>query len=208
MVLKFVREQSMSIESILNALCKLSTIHSIAALSKFLRLPLVINEYKIIKGKIDINEFREYTNHELMSFYMPISGNLLGSAFLIHSSDSAKKLCDLICQRDQHTTCFNEDDKSALSEVTNILVGNFLSCFSQTLQLNILIHHVAIFDRGEFGEILSRSLKIKRNKRKSIIFYMNYAYQDIKSSLFLSFDERQLNLALNEVSIGGYKEAI
>ncbi len=101
--------------------------------------------------------------------YLPITGDIKGAALLIFPEETAFTLCDLLVKRKLGTTRrLSGLDKSALKEMGNILCGNYLAVFSNTLQVKI-IEHIPSFSFDMFGAVISQIITNCAQKVKTVL---------------------------------------
>lgn len=181
----------MQFDTTLNEICKISIMKSIASLSRFLQRPIGIDiEAITIKPIIDMDLFRQdYTVRA--NTFTPIKGDVSGVILLNYPRQSALEICDLVLNKPQgQTSNFYEIEISALLEIANVCVGNFLSAFSDALQLQALNHQISIFDCNlpsvineqvfnyfpdYFDDYIKMNLTFKLNSAKgNLIVLLNY----------------------------------
>lgn len=92
----------------------------------------------------------------VISIYLPIKVGLSGSSALILHQKDALIFSDLLMKREPgKTTALAEFDKSALKEVGNIILGNYLALLSNTLKTEI-IEGMPNYSQGMLGAILEQ----------------------------------------------------
>lgn len=90
-----------------------------------------------------------------VGIYLPISGEIKGSALLVISRETAFVLSDILFKRKEGSTRkLTRLDKAALKEVGNIICGQYLTVFSNMLGIK-LIEHIPNFSCSIFGSIIS-----------------------------------------------------
>ncbi|TAK74124.1 MAG: hypothetical protein EPO11_07370 [Gammaproteobacteria bacterium] len=184
----------MKFDGIFNEICKVSTMKATAALSKFLHIPLEI-EMKL--DKISLSEgidFFEDSDEMTVSLFLPITGRLSGFSFLFYPKPFALTICDILFNRAPgNTRELTELEISALSETANIALGNFLTTFSQSLQTDLLIHHVAVFNCAPLN-IIHHQMKntIQQKMEEAIQIKFDFSFIDLKGNFTIIFDQTEI----------------
>lgn len=192
----------MQLDLAFNEICKISAIKATTALSKFLQIPVGMNIKPVEVSKIKESEFLENPTEKTVNIYAPITGNLPGSSFFLYTTESALQLCDVLFHRKQGSTqAFMEPEKSALSEVTNIVIGNFLDAFAQALQMDFLMHRSAIFDCGSFKATVDHLPGITEQIKTAVVkISFGFQHIDIKGWVLIFFDEKKMRTALEKIA--------
>jgi chemotaxis protein CheY-P-specific phosphatase CheC len=192
----------MQFANMLNEICKVSMIKATTALSRFLQTPLGVDIKPVeIKQLDDINIFNDVTENTV-NIFLPITGNLTGVSFFRYTKQSALSLCDILFHRtDGSTKTFSEPEISALSEVANIVMGNFLTPFAQSLQMESLMHRSAVFDCGSFDTAVTSKMQKFTDKTDEALLNISFDFQQasIQGYVLIIFDEEKINTMLNKV---------
>lgn len=200
----------------LNEVCRIATTHSIATLSKFLQTPIGVNISLIESVSVDTDVFLSPTSESVVSLYLSIKGNIAGAAVVYFTEKNAMIVCDKLLSKPIGTTCeLDTLSVSALSELANILVGNFLMSFAQCLQIDLLLHHVSIF---EILSIPKLNQKIFANSKpwcgtggvkfsfnlqtRNSTMHVNFLFEQAK--LFSVIDQFVRNERDFDLAFGGY----
>lgn len=199
----------MDIDDMLNGACRISAINSVSALSKFLKKPIAIDGYSVYKGPIKMAELNENFKGKIVSLYFPINGNLSGSSFAFYTDSSAKMMCNLLIEngmKDKENNDLVDENISALAEISNIILGNFLTSFSQILGISFLIHQVAIVDCGYVNDILSKVLQSNKIDTSLLMFCVTFSYKEMRSCLLIMFNEKILSDVIDKFSADHSKD--
>lgn len=192
----------MQLDTTLNEICKLSIIKATTALSKFLQIPLGVDMKPVeIKQLEDISVFND-SKENTVNIFMPIIGNLAGCSFFCYTKESALLLCDVLFNRKEGSTQnFTDPEISALSEVANIVIGNFLTPFAKSLQMDFLMHRSAIFDCAPFNTTLNNQFPTNNNKDTHLInISFDFQQTKIQGYVLIVFDERKISSVLKNIS--------
>lgn len=189
--------------NLLNEICEASAMKATAALSKFLKTPIGI-DVKPIEMK-QPNEIGLFLDPEelFVKLFVPITGNLSGYSFFLYPTKSALLICDqLFHKEDGETQSFTEIEKSGLTEVANIVIGNFLTAFAKSLHKKFIMHRSADFTIGSFTHIYDQiQATFPQSMRSDIIIKISFEYQhtNIKGYVVLVFEAEQINIAFKEM---------
>ena len=135
--------------------------------------------------------------------YLPITGAVKGATLLVFPRETSFKLSDLLVKREPGTTRrLSEIDKSALKEVGNILSGNYLTIFSNKLQIKI-IEHIPQFSFDMFGAITSQILaKFALEVKKALCIEIELIFKPLKliGYLFILFRPEEIDAILRSLN--------
>lgn len=195
----------MVFKELLNEICKVSTMKATNALSEFLNTPVAIEMKPIQIMHIDqINLFMD-PNEKAVSLYLEINGDLKGASLLLWSQKSAHAMCDALFYKPKSDegAAFRDEEIAALAEVANVVVGNFLTSFAQSLQLDKLMHRSAIFDSAEFGEIKQKLITELEKKMAEVVVDISFSFQHIyiKGFIIFIFEKESINDNLKKISV-------
>jgi chemotaxis protein CheY-P-specific phosphatase CheC len=118
---------------------------------------------------------------------------------LIYPEKSAFAICDVMFHRKEgDTKSFDELEISALTEVANIVIGNFLTSFATPLQIESMMHRAAHFNRNEFSDFMNDiSVSLSENVHDGIVVEIAFHFQNIKIqglAIFLFNEKNIMNL--------------
>jgi chemotaxis protein CheY-P-specific phosphatase CheC len=127
----------MEFNEVLNEICKVSAIKATGALSKFLHAPVGIELKPVEVKHIDEITLLMKDDENIVILSLPITNNLQGSCYFIYSHQAALSLCDeLFSHPDGTTKSFDVAEISALAEISNIVIGVFLTSLANSLQMD------------------------------------------------------------------------
>ena len=192
----------MQFREMLNDICQVSAIQATTALSKFLQTPV-----GVYVKPVELTKMKEMTKNEdesTLNFFLPIMGNLAGVSFFLYTQKAALSLCDIMFKKTDGTThSIKENEISALSEVANIVIGNFLTAFSQSLQMDFLMHKSAIFEHASFTNTFNERMPVMIEKMGDEVIKIAFGFHhvNINGHVVVMFDEENLNSLLKKISI-------
>lgn len=173
------------------------------ALSKFLKIPVGLDMKLVeISDFEDINLIDDGQN-KMVSIFLPITGALSGASFFLYSPQSALSLCDVLFHRKEGSSKnIVEPEISALSEVANIVIGNFLTTFAQSLQVDMLMHRSPVFDWAPFDVTLKKRLPALTEKMRQAVLSISFGFQhvNIQGYVIIMFVEEEVKIILKNVS--------
>ena len=194
--------QQMKFE-MLNEITKFAAIKATGALSKILELPIGVDIIPVEKKRLDEIQTTMKAEEKIVGLTVPIMDPLPGTCLLIYPETAALSICDTMFHRKEgETKKFNEMEVSALTEIANIVIGNFLTSFAIPLQIDALLHRAARFNRNNFADFFEEiSVGLAENIENGLIVELAFYFQHIKIhgiAIFL-FDEKSIAAALNKV---------
>lgn len=181
----------------LNEIARHATLKSASTLSKYFDVPIGID---IIPTQVkQLNEIRTMmTSHRnIIASSMPLGGKVNGTSLFIFTEESALAVCDKILpSTDSVFRQFTQIEQSALSQVRNVIIDNFLTVFSTPLQIEIEKVQVPEFYKTDFSNFFESSLapldkKIEEGQVINIAFH----FKNLKIfglAIFL-FHEKEVN---------------
>ena len=193
----------MQFGDMLNEICKVSAIKATTALAKFLQTPLAVNSTLVEVGQVQDIDVLDDATQDTVNIFSPITGSLSGASFFVFSKQSALSLCDVLFNRaDRSTLKFSVPEISALDEVVNIAIGNFLTPFAKSLQLDFLMHQAAVFDCGPLNTKLNEvmSTKINDNDQNFLKISFEFKHVNIHGYVLIVFDEGKVNTILKNLT--------
>lgn len=191
-------------DNTLNDICKSSMLNATKALSKVVQTPIGLHIKSIEVNHIDdINKLMK-GDKTVVTLSSPITGKLKGASFLIYTKETAFTICDILLNRTSGITKKLSDlEISALSEVANIVFGNFLTSFAHSLQIDILVHQAATFYCAPFSELYAQILRMLSKNVKHPFFKISFDFQHskLKGYIIIVFDEKIIHAALKKIGI-------
>ena len=111
---------------------------------------------------------------------LPITGDVHGTSLLIFPRDTALSLCDLLLERPPGTTRnLSELDASALKEVGNIIVGNYLTVLANRLQIRI-IEHIPSLSTDMFGAVVDQlTSQLAQRVERAIVLEVHFRLEAV-----------------------------
>jgi chemotaxis protein CheC len=187
-------------------ICKASTMKAASALSKFLKTPLKVDIKPIETESVEKIHLPSHLDEHVICLYVPIHGSLIqGGSSLILSQNSAFALCDILLNRHEgDTTKINDLEESALKEIANIILGNFLTPFAQSLLTATMMHSTAIYKNDSSSAVIKQtrsmlSESIKQDSATNIAFA--YELAKIKGDINIVFESGTLNSLLKSAMV-------
>jgi chemotaxis protein CheC len=154
-----------------------------------------------------IEELQEETGEEkvVVGIYLPLSGDLQGSALLTFPMETALPLSDLLVRRKVSTAReLSELDKSALKEVGNILVGSYLTVLANRLQIKV-IEGLPYLSIDMLGALMEQAVaETAQHSEKVLVVEVTFRFEaaEIKGQLILALLAEEL-----EALVGSLKSS-
>jgi len=189
----------------LNDIAKMAALKATSALSKMLDFPIGVDIFPIqTKILSDIN-FIMGSGERIAGMSLPIVGPLPGVFLLIFKEAGAYSICDAMFHRDDGATQkFGEMEVSALTEVANIVVGNFLTSFAFPLKIDSLMHRAAHFCQDDFTSFMEETTSALDKKiTEGMVVEIAFHFQHVKIqglAVFL-FDEKEIAKIIDRVKV-------
>ncbi len=131
--------------------------------------------------------------------YVPLSGDIAGSALLVLPGESAATLCDVMVGREPGTTRkLTKLDESALEEVGNIVTCSYAAVMSNQLQANVT-EYPPVIQTSMFGALLEQCVtNVAQSAETALVVELNLAFRDVTISAYflLLFEAVQLEAIL------------
>jgi len=189
---------------VLNEISIVAAMRATTALSKFLEIPFVVDMNPIeIKNINEIDSFDDHVASEskTVNLYIPIlfGNNMSGASYFVFTPKDALLLCDILLNKEEGTTQqFNEIEKSALLEVANIVIGNFLTFFANSLQMNFIMHCSGEFYYSLFSLLVEQQLPmLAKNIEKYVVkLCFNFRFNCMKGYVVIIFDKDKIDALL------------
>ncbi len=179
----------------LDTLLKLVEVSKVAALKASSSLSKLINQpvdVDILPAKIlshDSNPLYTKEDDMVVGINILLSGELQGTAILFFSKTADLRLCDVLLKRKEgESKIFTETEMSALTEIANIVIGNFMGSFAHPLKLNSVLHHVPDFRFDSYNHLIEKvvlDMNLKVNDK--FLVEIIIAFQNLKIRGFLVF---------------------
>jgi chemotaxis protein CheC len=140
---------------------------------------------------------------ELVSgVYVPITGEIPGSALLILPPQSTFYLSDLMVGREEGATKkLTKLDESALEEVGNIIACSYIGVLGNRLQAE-LIENPPVFQSAVFGALLQQSItNFAQRASKALTVEIQFVFKEkkIRAYLLLLFGSEALEAILKSL---------
>jgi chemotaxis protein CheC len=195
-----MEEFQMQFENTLQEICKASAMKAAAAMSKFLKTPLKIDIKPIKIDSIQNIDLPNHFNESTVGLFVPIDSTIKGGSLMISSKKSALATCDLMLSRTEgHTNNITEVEESALKELANIALGNFLAPFAHSLLLGSLLHKPATYEYNTSNVIINHTRTILSDTiGKNAVLNISFSYEhaNIKGDVNIVLDEQKINSLL------------
>lgn len=173
----------------LNEVSKAAALKASASLSKLIEQPVGV--YIAPAMVLGSDEFPSLTKPEdcVVSITAKLSGDLRGLSLMLFPKETALILCDMLLRRkESETENFDALEVSALTEIANILFGNFLTPFAHPLKIETLMHHVPNF-KCETFEITNNLInqELSKNVQDNLLVEIMISLNYLKVKGFLIF---------------------
>lgn len=178
----------------LNEISKVAAVKAASALSKFLAFPVGIDVELIETKKIDEISFLMPAAETVVGINVPLLGSLHGASLLVYPEEAAFAMCDALFHRKGgETQQFAEAEISALTEVANIVIGNFLTSFAMPLKIEPLMHKVADFHCSRFSKFITLiTSSLSKIIKEGVVLEILFHFHQIKitgTGIFLINEE-------------------
>lgn len=171
----------------INEASKMAAVKASSALSKLIQQPVGVAISPAITLQGEGLPLHDGAEEKMVGITVPLSGDLQGLSLMFFTQGSALALCDILLKRDEHETKkFDEMEISALTEVANIVIGNFLGPFAHPFQLDKLMHHIPKFNCDTYQDLLTRihsSLNEKIQERLLVEILITLQHLKVRSFL-------------------------
>lgn len=168
---------------------------------------LISKEVKVSFVKYEVADAKKIipligSENMVVSIYLPIKVGLKGSSAVILYQKDALILSDLLMKREPgKTTALAEFDKSALKEVGNIILGNYLAILSNTLKTEV-IEGMPNYSQGMLGAILEQIAGDTAEEfSKALIVEVQFEIQPLilKGYLYILLEADKINELVSKV---------
>jgi len=154
-------------------------------------------EFKDIENLISYIEEKKLT----VNILLDITGDMDGDALLVFPKKSALAMCDLLNEKPVGTTTrLSKIDRDCIKEAGNVVLGNYMSVFSNRLNIRLL-WGIPSFVYGRFELILGRELKKLAQKIKdALILEILFDFDPIviRGYLLVIFSAKKIKKMLKE----------
>lgn len=188
----------------LDEISRMAAVKASAALSKTIQYPVGVDVSPAVE--LEKNELPKWMagDDSLVAMTVPITGDLNGVAVMTFAPDVAMALCDLIYQKKiGDTKTFSEMEQSALTELANIVIGNFLELFAYPLQLDSVMHRAPSFKCDKYVNIkehIELAMKNNINQGAMIELVINLNHTKIKGFFIIVLGTSEVNQAISQMS--------
>ena len=181
---------------------KVAAIQASAALSKLINLPVGVDISPANTMRLeDLHPFMN-PEEEVIGITAKLSGNLTGMSLLFFPRETALKFCDLLLKNKEKTSVsFSELEISALTEVANIVIGNFLWPFAFPLKLESVIHHAPEFMMDNYKNMIHHfavTLNMHIHERMMVEIGITLQHFQLKGYLVFMFGMKEMKKALEQ----------
>jgi len=175
-----------------------------AALSKLIDRPVEVAISKANVKKVENISPLIGIEDVVAGIYLPVTGDIKGTALLIFPQETAFILSDLLVKRPPGTTRkLTPLDESALKEVGNIISGNYLTVLSNTLQIKI-VEHMPNFSFDMFGAIVSQVItRFAQKTEKALIIEIEFTFkpETLQGYFLLLFNVEQFDAIFSSIEV-------
>ena len=193
----------MQFNNALQEICNTSVMKAVAAMSKTLNTTLKFDIKDIKIEPIQKIDLPDHFNESIVGLYVSIDSSIKGGSVLMSTTKSALATCDLMLSRDEGCTHqITEVEESALKELVNIVLGNFLTSFAHSLFTTSLMHSPAIYEQ-DTSTAITRHIRstlsntIGENRVVNIAF--TYEHSNIKGDINIVLGENRINYLLKKM---------
>lgn len=194
----------MQFNHMFDEICRISAMKATSALSKLLKTPLKVDIKPVKVEPINQMKLSSHSNEMTVGMFVPIKGgSIKGGSFILSTQKSAFATCDVLLNREEGGTKeFTDVETSALKEVANIVMGNFLAPFARSLFTATIMHSPAFFENST-SDVIHKHMHsmlekaIGRNNAVNISF--DYEHAKIKGNINISFDSEKINFLLKDI---------
>lgn len=193
-------------KNLLEDICKASTMTAASALSRFLKMPINVDINPVEINSVDKIKLPTYINQNLIGLFAAINGfHIKGGSSLLFKEKSGYFICDVLLNRTKGSTNkLNEVEESALKEMMNVVLGNFLTSFVHSLLSSRLLHSPAIIKNNDslnvtkyIRSLLSESMG--NNSALNISF--SYKNDALQGDFNIVFESDKILSTLNQVMV-------
>ena len=123
------------------------------AMSMLLAEPISVDIRLVESGAERAGKLPIRADDPVSAVFVPLTGDISGAALLLVPKTVALAYCDMMCRRAPGTTRHVEEiEESALKELGNIIAGNYLAVFSNSLGVRI-VEHTPNYSIDMFGAL-------------------------------------------------------
>lgn len=162
------------------------------ALSKFLKSPVSIG-MPVVEVKKAPEVARTLPSEEVVvGISMRISSDVVGNTLLVLPKETALAFSDFLLKRERGTTrLIQAEEQSVLEEVGNIVVGNYLTAFSQGFGLKSVLHGAPRFLWDQFGSLVKQVVPtlVSGDPEEALLIEVRFTFEQatVKGYMILIF---------------------
>ncbi len=188
---------------VLTEICKVSAMKATTSLSKLLNTPCGVNFKPVEIVSSQAMHLASMTYPQTVSLSSIIKSHALqGYAFLLISQASSLAICDYLLHKPQgDTKKLNELEQSALIELANIVIGNYLMTFVQSLLTESLLHLPASYQLESADKIqqsIREAVANQFDSKNTTKISFGYQANNFSGSAVFIFDAERMNNILHQ----------
>jgi len=188
----------------LDEISKVAAIKASSSLSKMIEIPVGVDVSPAITITKEQFPLIMNPNESVVSMNIPVVGDLNGMGLIIFPRAVALTLCDFMLHKNLgDTKLFLELESSALIELANIVIGNFLSPFAHPLQLNSVMHRTPIFKSDKYLTIIedvNQALKNSISETALIEIVINLNHMQIRGYMIIMLGMDKIQHAIDNIA--------
>ena len=147
-----------------------------------------------------------YSDKMMVCVFVPIKDKVVkGGSSLLFTQKSAFAICDSLLNRTEGSTNkITEIEESALKELANIILGNFLTPFAHSLLIGTLLHSPAVFENDISPEVIkhTRSLLTKYTDHDTVVnIAFGYEHDNKMGDINIVFNSEKINYFLKALMV-------
>lgn len=175
----------------INEISRFAALKAISALSKYAETAVGINVHIIDHFECEEKEAWSRLKKEIISLCVPIHGDLFGFAVLVFEREQMQNLGNVF--KEKTFACSPETEAATLSEVANIIIGNFLPTFSEYLNIQLWIHEMAIINSGFIEDTIRDVATISNDPLDNFLkIYFSFQGDSFKGNVIFMFEEKRI----------------
>jgi len=190
----------------LQEICAASSMKATSALSRFLKIPLKLNIKPVEINSIKKINLPNYSDNMSVSLFSQIKTQLVkGASSFLFTQKSAFAVCDFLLNRSEGSTNkLTEVEDSALKELANIVLGNFLTSFAQSLLTGAMMHSPAVIENEKFLEIIKHIRNLLTESlgdNSAINIAFSYEHGNVKGDINIVLESGKVLSQLRELMV-------
>lgn len=184
-------------------ICKSSSLKAATAMSKFLKTPLKFDIKPIKIEPIQKIDLPNHSNESKVGVFVPIDSSIKGASLMSSSTKSALATCDLMLSRIEGCTHeITEVEESALKELANIVLGNFLTSFAHSLLTTSLLHSPATYEH-DTATVITKHIRsfLADSIGESAVVNISFAYEhsNVRGDINIFLDANKIDLLFKKM---------